>query len=100
MAKTVVGLLDNPDEARTVIDELLRSGFRKKDIGFVVNDVPTEFKAIMKDMGKGAVLGALAGLVLAATTIVVPGCASAATRASHVRASALGDSAGGGLTAA
>jgi hypothetical protein len=73
MAKTVVGLLDNPDEARKVIDELLRSGFRKKDIGFVVNDVPTEFKAIMKDMGKGAVLGALAGLVLAATTIVVPG---------------------------
>jgi hypothetical protein len=73
MAKTVVGLLENPEEARKVIEELRHSGFRKKDIGLVVSDVPEEFKAVMKDMGKGAAIGALAGLVLAATTTIVPG---------------------------
>ena len=73
MAKTVVGLLENPEEARKVVEELRHSGFRKKDIGLVVKDVPEEFKAVMKDMGKGGAIGALAGLVLAATTAIVPG---------------------------
>jgi len=55
MAKTVVALLDNPDEARKAVDELLQSGFQKKDIGVVANvDVPAEFKAVMKDMGRNA----------------------------------------------
>jgi hypothetical protein len=58
MAKTVVALLDNPDEARKAVDELLQSGFQKKDIGVVANvDVPAEFKAVMKDMDKGAAVG-------------------------------------------
>jgi hypothetical protein len=73
MAKTVVGLLDNPDEARTAADELLKAGFRKKDIGVITKDVPAEFKAVAKDMAKGAAAGALAGLLLAASTVIVPG---------------------------
>ena len=74
MAKTVVALLDNPDEALKAVDELLQSGFQKKDIGVVANDqVPAEFKAVMKDMGKGAAVGGLTGLLLAAATAIVPG---------------------------
>jgi hypothetical protein len=54
MAKTVVALLDNPHEARKAVEELLHSGFQKKDIGVIANnEVPAEFKAVMKDMGKG-----------------------------------------------
>lgn len=74
MAKTVMALLQNGEEARRAVDDLLASGFEKKDIGVVAkDDVPAEFKAIMKDMGKGAAVGALTGLVLAATTLMIPG---------------------------
>jgi hypothetical protein len=73
MAKTVVGLLDNPEQARKVVEELLKTA-GKKDIGVIAkDDVPAQFKAVAKDMGKGAALGALAGLLLAASTVVVPG---------------------------
>jgi hypothetical protein len=75
MAKTVVALLDNPDEALKAVDELLQSGFQKKDIGVIIakEDVPAEFKAVIKDMGKGAAVGALTGLLVAATTAIIPG---------------------------
>ena len=78
MAKTVMGLLQNRAEARTVIQELLESGFRKRDIGLIAPGDPAEdefsatAKAVTKDMAKGAAAGALAGLILAATTMMIP----------------------------
>jgi hypothetical protein len=73
MAKTVVCLLDNPEQARKVVEELLKTA-GKKDIGVIAKDeVPAQFKAVAKDMGKGAAVGALAGLLLAASTVVIPG---------------------------
>jgi hypothetical protein len=74
MAKTVIGLVENRNEARKVVEELLQAGFRKREIGVIASDdVPAEFKAVAKDAGKGAAVGALTGLVLAATTMIVPG---------------------------
>ena len=74
MAKTVIGLVQDRAEARKVIDELLQSGFRKKDIGVISpqEDIDGVGKAVTKDMAKGAAAGALTGLVLAATTMLIP----------------------------
>jgi hypothetical protein len=74
MAKTVIGLLQNRTEANNVIQELLKSGFRKKDIGLISpdDDISPVAKAVTKDMAKGAAVGALTGLVLAATTMMIP----------------------------
>jgi hypothetical protein len=75
MPKTVIALLDDTEEARKAVEELLHNGFRKNDLGLIVHDVPAEMKAVLKDSGKGAALGALAGLLLAATTLMIPGAA-------------------------
>lgn len=74
MAKTVIGLVQDRAEARKVIDELLKSGFRKKDIGVISpeEDIDAMAKEVTKDMAKGAAVGALTGLVLAATTMIIP----------------------------
>jgi uncharacterized membrane protein len=74
MAKTVIGLLQDREEASKVIRELRKSGFRKKDIGLISPDDDTSqvAKAVTKDMAKGAAVGALTGLVLAATTMMIP----------------------------
>jgi hypothetical protein len=71
----VIGLMDDRNQAKQVVEELLQAGFRKKEIGVITkdDDVPAEFKAVAKDAGKGAAVGALTGLVLAATTMIVPG---------------------------
>jgi len=37
MAKTVVGLMDNIDEAQSVVRELVGSGIDRGDIGFIAN---------------------------------------------------------------
>jgi hypothetical protein len=74
MAKTVIGLVQDRAEARKVIDDLLKSGFRKKDIGVISpqEDFDDMAKAVTKDMAGGAAVGALTGLVLAATTMMIP----------------------------
>jgi hypothetical protein len=74
MAKTVIGLLQDRAEARKVIDELLKSGFRKKDVGVISPEEDTDAlaKTVTKDMAKGAAVGALTGIVLAATTMIIP----------------------------
>ena len=39
MAKTVVGLFDNTNEAQTVVQELVNAGFNREDISLAANDV-------------------------------------------------------------
>jgi hypothetical protein len=73
MAKTVVGLLDSRDQAEKVADELLKNGFQRKDISLI-----TAEKAVMKDMGKGALVGGLAGLLAGAALLMIPGIGWAA----------------------
>ena len=37
MAQTVIGLMDNLDDAREVVRELVASGIARDDIGFMAN---------------------------------------------------------------
>jgi uncharacterized membrane protein len=73
MAKTVIGLMDNPSQAQRVVEELLQSGFDRGDIGIVVKDIREEGEAVFEGSFKGMAIGALAGMLLAATASMVPG---------------------------
>jgi hypothetical protein len=93
MAKTVVGLLDSRDQAEKVVDELLKNGFQRRDISLI-----TAEKAVMRDMGKGALVGGLAGLLAGAALLMIPGIgwvAVAGPLATMLAGTAAGTLAGG-----
>lgn len=72
MAKTVIGLIDTAAQARLAVEELLHNGFRREDIGIVTRDPRAEGEAVFDGSIKGMAIGALAGLLLAASAAVVP----------------------------
>jgi uncharacterized protein (TIGR02271 family) len=87
MAKTVVGLMDSFNEAEKVVDDLVRNGFAREDVGLVAQDegerAPSqrttrreggsEAEGAMKGAGAGAAIGGVAGLVLGITGLAIPG---------------------------
>ncbi len=81
MAKTVLGLMDNIDDARSAVRDLVESGIPAGDIGFMANEKhalpsdPHEGKGNQAASGAaaGAVLGGITGLALALAPIAVPG---------------------------
>lgn len=103
MAKTVVGLLDDREEAQSVVLELVDEGFDRNDIsimasnpsgssggegydalshstvgasrnsGEIAGDVAAD---TMKGAGTGAVLGGIAGLVAGVVGLAIPGIGS------------------------
>jgi hypothetical protein len=94
MAKTVVGLTDNVDDAQNVVRELVGSGIERGDIGFMANQkhsIPGSAdlnesegskgnnagndaaSGALAGAGTGAALGGLAGLLLAAAPLAIPG---------------------------
>ena len=85
MAKTVIGLMDNLDEAREVVRELVESAISRDDIGFMANqkhDLPGtahlnegegSVSGALAGAGTGAALGGAAGLALAIAPLAIPG---------------------------
>jgi len=90
MAKTVIGLMENLDEAQSVVRELVGSGIERADIGFMANQkqaIPSSAElnesegstggdaasGALAGAGAGAALGGLAGLLLAAAPLAIPG---------------------------
>jgi hypothetical protein len=71
MMKIVVGLLDRQAEAQKAVEELLNSGFGREDIGMLV--VAPGAGKIVNNAAKGVFLGSLAGLLLGAATMLLPG---------------------------
>jgi hypothetical protein len=71
MMKIVVGLLDSQAEAQKAVEELANSGFRREDIGMLV--VAPGADKIVNDAAKGVFLGSLAGLLIGAATMMIPG---------------------------
>jgi hypothetical protein len=91
MAKTtIIGIFDTRDSAQSAIEDLLKTGFDRKDIGLLTrlseeaeneathiadiedNATYTADKA-MEGAGYGAAIGGLAGLLLGLTTLAIPG---------------------------
>jgi hypothetical protein len=101
--KTVIGLLDNADEAKKVVEELLQNGFDRDDIGAVSSEVAREAEAALSGASKGILYGGLAGLLLGTVALALPGIGLAlvAGPAVPLVSAAFGAAAGGligGLT--
>jgi hypothetical protein len=73
MAKTVIGILENPSAAQQAADELLKSGFARRDIGVISTDLMREAATAATGASKGMAFGALAGMLLSAATMMIPG---------------------------
>lgn len=73
MAKTVIGLIENSSEAQKVVDELLQSGFDRKHIGVISTDVLTDASSAIRGASAGIAIGGVAGMLLAAVAIAIPG---------------------------
>jgi hypothetical protein len=100
MTKIVVGLLDSQAEAQKAIEELLKSGFRREDIGTLVM-APGADK-IVNNAAKGVFLGSIAGLLIGAATMLIPGIGwvmVAGPVSSVLLGTALGAAAGGVIAA-
>jgi hypothetical protein len=74
MAKTVIGLMDSRDQAQEVVDELQKSGFSRQDVSIVSGKAEGDARpVVMKDMGKGALVGGIVGLLAGAAALMIPG---------------------------
>lgn len=85
MSRTVVGLYDDLDTARQVVQELENNGFRREDISLVAHDTrgqgnwqttgdgEARAHGAEKGAGVGAVLGGLAGLLVGIGALAIPG---------------------------
>jgi uncharacterized membrane protein len=84
MAKTVVGLMDTYQEAESVIRDLVDSGFKGDEIGFLGREdiagrvgprdekIGTEPRTVEK-AAAGATLGGVTGLVIGLAIVAIPG---------------------------
>jgi uncharacterized protein (TIGR02271 family) len=88
MAKTVVGMMENINEAQAVVRDLVSSGIRREDIGFMANEKHSSVRSTaelneseggdaasgaLAGAGAGAALGGLGGLLLAVAPLAIPG---------------------------
>jgi hypothetical protein len=73
MAKTVVGMIENASEAQKVVEELLRSGFDRVQIGIISSEVLNEAASAVTGATAGMAIGGVAGMLLAAAAVAIPG---------------------------
>ncbi len=88
MAKTIVGLFDNFNEAQEVVQDLVDGGFERKNISIVANDAKGEYAkmgAKGQDTGDnaaegagtgavgGTVVGGVLGLLVGIGALAIPG---------------------------
>lgn len=87
MSKTVIGMMDNIGEAQAVVKDLVATGIRREDIGFMANEkhaVPSSAhlneseggdaaSGALAGAGTGAAIGGVAGLALALAPLAIPG---------------------------
>jgi hypothetical protein len=87
MSKTVVGLLDDRDEAESVVTELVDSGFDRSDISLVASDTRGAYvsqtgagetasgagSGALAGAGAGAAFGGIGGLLVGLAGLAIPG---------------------------
>jgi hypothetical protein len=73
MAKTVMGLVDSSDKAQPVVEELVKNGIERKDIGIVSSEALRETASALAGASKGIAYGSLAGLLVGVATVALPG---------------------------
>jgi hypothetical protein len=73
MAKTVIGVLQNAEQAQKAVEDLLKSGFDQREVGVISADFAREAQAAIQGGSTGTAIGALAGLLLGVTALAIPG---------------------------
>ena len=87
MAKTIVGLFDNYEDAQSAVNDLLSSGFKHDDISLVASNATKTFVqneggtvehssvagGVVKGGVEGAVLGGLTGFAASVALFLIPG---------------------------
>lgn len=82
MSKIVVGLFDDIQDARMVVQDLKDAGFRTEDISLIASDTQGRYSDYLKDEGGedisegagiGAVIGGLGGLLVGLGALAIPG---------------------------
>ena len=86
MSKTVIGLMDDIDNAQAVVKDLIAAGIDGGDIGFMANQrhaIPPSAhlneseggaaSGALAGAGAGAAVGGIAGLALAVAPLAIPG---------------------------
>jgi uncharacterized protein (TIGR02271 family) len=84
MAKTVIGLMDNFDEAQELVDDLIKKGFNRDAIGIVAREGSKEpgkerrpekeqMAGVKTGAGAGAAVGGIAGLLIGVAGLAIPG---------------------------
>jgi hypothetical protein len=103
MAKTVIGLFDDISHARDVVQELVNGEIEHNNISLIVNNVENvpvtdDESAAVPNVGIGAVLGGIGGLLAGLSAFAIPGIGpviGAGWLASTVGGGLLGGTAGG-----
>jgi hypothetical protein len=73
MSKTVVGLIDGENHVQNAINDLLKAGFARENIGLVAPDVLGESEKVLATTTRGLALGVTAAMLIGATAILIPG---------------------------
>jgi uncharacterized protein (TIGR02271 family) len=87
MTKTIVGVYNSIQIAHSVINELVQSGFDRKNISLVANDAEKRYAGYLEDdssrdvdggdvakgAGIGAAIGGLGGILLGMGALAIPG---------------------------
>jgi hypothetical protein len=95
MSKTLAGLIDDEDRVQGAIDELLKAGFDRGDIGLVAPEVRRESERVLSGTRKGLAAGAAAGMLLGGVAILLPGIGPALVTGPLLAVPALGTLVGG-----
>jgi hypothetical protein len=103
MAKTVIGLFDDISQARDVVQELVNRGIERNNISLIANNVenvPVTYDEsdAVPNVGIGAVLGGIGGLLVGLSAFAIPGIGpviGAGWLASTVGGGLIGGTAGG-----
>jgi len=77
MAKTVVALYDDFDDARRAVEALVDAGFNRGDVSLVANDANGKYAEYVNDndvsAGEGAGFGAVVGALVGLGVALIPG---------------------------
>jgi hypothetical protein len=95
MPKTVVGLIEGENRVQDAINDLLKAGFDRRDIGLVAPDVKAESERVLSTTRKGLALGAAAAMLLGGAAILIPGIGPATVWGPLLAIPALGSLVGG-----
>jgi hypothetical protein len=95
MSNTVVGLIDGENHVQAAINDLLKAGFDRRDIGLIAPHVRGESESVLSTTRTGLALGAAAAVLLGGAAILIPGIGTATVTGPLLAIPALGTLVGG-----